>query len=107
MLSYYVEWHMRQALAPILFDDHDPQAAEAARQSVVSPAQRSPQAASKDALKRTEDGMPVHSFQTLLKHLATLTAMKSASGTRSCICRPPPRLFKLRALQLLHVSAAL
>ena len=44
MLAYYVEWHMRRALAPILFDDDDPQAAEAARQSIVSPAERSPKA---------------------------------------------------------------
>jgi hypothetical protein len=31
MLAYYLEWHMRQALKPILFDDHDPAGAEAAR----------------------------------------------------------------------------
>ncbi len=42
MLSYYVEWHMRRALAPILFEDDDPQAAEAARKSIVSRAERSP-----------------------------------------------------------------
>jgi hypothetical protein len=41
MLTYYVEWHMRQALAPPLFDDDDPAAAEAARSSVVAPAQHS------------------------------------------------------------------
>src|SRR5216683_1735486 len=40
MLAYYVEWHMRQALAPMLFDDDDPAAAEAGRRSVVAPAQR-------------------------------------------------------------------
>jgi transposase len=56
MLSYYVEWHMRPALAPILFEDDDPEAAEAARKSIVSPAARSPKAQSKDFLKRTEDG---------------------------------------------------
>jgi hypothetical protein len=37
MLAYYVEWHMRQALAPLLFDDDDRAAAEAARGSVVAP----------------------------------------------------------------------
>src|SRR5260370_35545638 len=40
MLAYYVEWHMRRLLAPILFDDHDPAHAQAARASFVSPAQR-------------------------------------------------------------------
>jgi len=31
MLAYHLEWHMRQALAPILFDDHHRAAAEASR----------------------------------------------------------------------------
>jgi transposase len=71
MLSYYVEWHMRRALAPMLFGDDHPQAAEVARTSIVTPTERSPRAKNKDLFKRTEDGMPVHSFQTLLKDLAT------------------------------------
>jgi transposase len=107
MLSYYVEWHMRQALAPILFDDDDPPAAEAARQSVVGPAQRSPKAKSKDALKRTEDGMPVHSFQTLLQDLATLTRNEVRVGEQTLHLLATPTPCQLRALQLLHVSAGL
>src|SRR6266567_1261391 len=92
MLSYYVEWHMRQALAPILFDDDDPQAAEAARKSIVSPAERSPKAKSKDLFKRTEDGMPVHSFQTLLKDLATLTRNQAHVGEQVLqMCHPDGR----------------
>src|ERR1700721_3554136 len=83
MLSYYVEGHMRQALPPILFDDDHPQAAEAARNSIVSPAERSPKAKSKDFLKRTEDGMPVHSFQTLLKDLATLPRNDAGVGDKT------------------------
>jgi transposase len=63
MLSYYVEWHMRRALAPMLFDDEDPQAAEAARKSIVSPAARSPKALSKDFFKRTEDGMRLRTMR--------------------------------------------
>lgn len=72
MLSYYVEWHMRRALAPILFDDDDQPAGEALRSSVVAPAPRSPRAAAKAATKRTADGSPVHSFTTLLRDLATI-----------------------------------
>jgi len=72
MLAYYVEWHMRQALAPILFDDENPQEAQASRSSVVSPAQRSVSAKAKAGRKRTEDGFLVHSFRTLLKDLATI-----------------------------------
>jgi transposase len=73
MLAYYLEWHMRQKLAPMLFDDTDKQAAEAARASVVAPAQRSEAAIRKQTTGLTPDGLPVHSFRTLLADLATLT----------------------------------
>jgi hypothetical protein len=59
MLAYYVEWHMCQALAPLLFDDHDPAAAEAARPSAVAPAQRSPSAQRKALTRLTADDTPV------------------------------------------------
>ena len=72
MLAYYVEWHMRQALAPMLFDDDDPAAAQAARRSPVTPAQRSPRAQHKACTKLTDEGGPVHSFPTLLRDLATV-----------------------------------
>lgn len=72
MLAYYVEWHMRKRLAPILFDDDDREAADALRESVVAPAKRSPRALEKARTKRTEEGLPVHSFQSLLKDLATI-----------------------------------
>ena len=73
MLAYYVEWHMRQALAPILFDDDDRVGAQALRVSIVAPAQRSPSAKRKAKRKRTDDDYPVHSFQTLLSDLATIS----------------------------------
>jgi transposase len=72
LLAYYVEWHMRQKLAPILFDDHDRAAAELARPSIVAPAPRSAAARRKDHDKHTTDEQPVQSFQCLLKDLATL-----------------------------------
>jgi len=107
MLSYYVEWHMRQALAPILFDDDDPAAAEAARKNIVSPAARSPKAKSKDDSKRTEDGLPVHSFQTLLKDLATLTRNEVRVGEQTLQMLATPTPVQQRSLQLLQVSAGL
>ena len=107
MLSYYVEWHMRQALAPMLFDDDDPQAAEAARKSIVSPAERSPRAKNKDLSKRTEDGLPVHSFRTLLKDLATLTRNQVRVGEQTMQMLPAPTPVQQRALQLLKVSLGL
>ena len=73
MLAYYVEWHMRARLKPLLFDDHDPAAAEAARTSIVAPAQISDAAKEKTRGKRTANGHPVHSFRTLLGDLGTIT----------------------------------
>ncbi len=72
MLAYYVEWHMRQLLAPILFDDDDKPQAQAARTSIVAPAQRSQAAKLKARTKQTSEGIKVHSFQTLLGDLATI-----------------------------------
>jgi transposase len=72
MLAYYVEWHMRQALAPILVDDDQPEAAQQQRSSAVAPAKRAEVAQAKAQKKRTSDGEPVHSFQTLLADLATI-----------------------------------
>jgi DDE family transposase len=73
MLAYYLEWHMRQALAPLLFDDHDRSAGEALRSSPVAKARPSPAARRKANTKHTDDGLPVHSFRTMLADLATLT----------------------------------
>lgn len=73
MLAYYVEWHMRQKLAPLLFDDHERAAAEQERASIVAPAPRSAAARRKEHNKQTDDGQAVHSFRTLLADLATLT----------------------------------
>ncbi len=73
MLAYYLEWHMRQRLAPTLYDDTDKDVAEALRSSIVAKAQRSPAAVTKQTTGRTADGLPVHSFRTLLDDLATLT----------------------------------
>lgn len=72
MLAFYVEWHMRQLLAPILFDDDDTSAAQAERASVVAPAQRSKAAELKARTKHNADGLKIHSFQTLLSDLATI-----------------------------------
>jgi len=72
MLAYYLEWHMREKLGPMLFDDEDKEGAQALRTSIVAPAPRSDSARKKDRTKRTDDGAPVHSLQTLLDDLGTL-----------------------------------
>ena len=107
MLAYYVEWHMRQDLAPLLFDDDDKAAAQQQRTSVVAPAQRSPSAQAKAHSKHTQDGSPVHSFQTLLRDLGTIVANrvqpKNASTPAFDIITTPTAL-QQRALDLLHVA---
>ncbi|MEZ6121347.1 MAG: IS1634 family transposase [Pirellulaceae bacterium] len=72
MLAYYVEWHMREKLRPVLFADDDQESAEAARKSIVAPAQRSESAKRKDATRRTSDDFPVQSFHDILQDLGTL-----------------------------------
>jgi hypothetical protein len=106
MLAYYVEWHLRRALAPLLFHDEDPAAGEAARSSVVGPARRSPAAETKVHRRRTVDGAPVQSFPTLLRSLATLTKNRvSVAGTEfEQLSAPTP--LQQRALDLLGVNPA-
>jgi hypothetical protein len=72
MLAYYVEWHMRERLKPMLFDDEYLDEASASRASPVVKAVRSEHAKAKDASKLADDGLPLHSFRTLLQDLATL-----------------------------------
>jgi len=86
MLAYYLEWHMRQVLKPIFFDDHDKSAAEATRDSIVVKAHRSKAASRKAASKRTVDDLPVESFRSLLANLATITHNTMAMADH----RPPP-----------------
>ena len=110
MLAYYVEWHMRRALAPILFDDDDKPAAARRRQSAVAKAQRSERAERKARTKLTADGAPVHSFQTLLADLTTIVKNrfqpKDGSATSfEMITTPTP--LQHRALDLLGVSERL
>jgi len=107
MLAYYVEWHMRQRLAPVLFDDEDPAAAEALRRSVVAPAQRSPTAQAKALYKRTADQTPVHSFQTLLLDLGTICKNRiqpDVPGAGTFEKTTQPTTFQEQVLSLLGVS---
>ena len=70
LLAYYVEWHMRRALAPILFEDEElPE--DRKRRDPVLPAKASESAKAKKASHRTAEGLPVHSFETLMAELAT------------------------------------
>ena len=107
MLAYYVEWQMRKALAPLLFDDDDPAGARAKRSSPVQPARRSLAARAKAAGKRTPDGLPVHSFQTLLADLATLTRNRvqpAAAGTVAADVLTSPTPVQAETFRLLNTQ---
>ena len=106
MLAYYVEWHMRQALAPMLFDDADPAAGEALRSSLVAPAQRSPQAKQKARTKRTEDNILVHSFHTLLEDLRTVALNSIQMGDLAFERITTPTPLQQKAFDLLKVSCS-
>jgi transposase len=104
MLSYYVEWHMRQALAPVLFDDEQ---RGDDRPSPVAPARRSPEARAKARSQRTQDNWPVQSFQDWLKDLGTIVKNCIEPSVRSLpafemTTRPNPA--QQYALDLLHVK---
>ena len=109
MLAYYLEWHMRQRLAPMLFDDTDKQAAEAQRASVVAQAQRSSAAVKKQTTGLTEHGLPVHSFQTLMADLATVVRNTIITAITpdyplTVITRPTP--IQQKAFDLLGIECS-
>jgi len=109
MLAYYLEWHMRQKLAPMLFDDHDRAAAEARRVSPVAKARPSPTAKCKAVSKLTDpahgERLPVHSFRTLLADLATLTRnVVRLADERDQVLLAVPTKVQRRIFDLLGVS---
>ena len=106
MLSYYISWHMKAALAPILFVDNDKPAAAAKRANPVAAAQRSDDALTKAARKRTTDNTPVHSFTSLLADLATICAnhIQPADDIPAFTMTTTPTPLQQRAFQLLDVS---
>jgi hypothetical protein len=108
LLAYHLEWHLRQRLAPLLFDDHDRAGAEAQRTSPVAKAEPSPAARRKATTRRGEDGLPVHSFRSLLADLATLTRNTVRLGSEHAmplLATPTP--LQRRALQLLGLEPEL
>jgi hypothetical protein len=103
VLAYYVEWHMRRALAPLLFMEEDRAAAHQERGSVVQPARRSRAAQRKVQRGQTNDGLPLHSFRTLLKELASLSKNTVKLGSASFERLTTPTPLQQRALDLLGV----
>lgn len=103
LLAYHLEWHLRQALAPLL-DDHERAAAAAERHSPVAKAKPSPAARRKAQTQRTDDALPVHSFRSLMADLATLTRNTVRFGRdHTTTLLATPTEIQRRALQLLDV----
>jgi hypothetical protein len=106
MLSYYISWHMKQALAPLLFRDHDKPAAAAKRANPVAAAQRSDAALAKATRKRTNADTPVHSFTSLLADLATICAnhIQPAADMPAFTKFTTPTALQHQAFELLAVT---
>jgi hypothetical protein len=107
MLAYYVEWHMRDRLALMLFDEDDWESAHKQQKSVVK-ASPSDRTKDKARTKRTADNLPVHSFQTLLADLGTIAhnqVMSTIAGSSFVFDKiTQPTTVQQKALDLLGVS---
>ena len=109
MLAYYLTWHLRRRLAPLLFEDDDPDAARAQRCSPLAPARPSPAAQAKTRSRKTSDGFPLHSFPTLLADLATVnlnevTLTDKLTSRFQVVTTPTP--LQQKAFDLLQVTPA-
>ena len=106
MLAYYVEWHMRKALAPLLFEDEQLDQDRKTRDP-VAPAKPSASAKKKKLERVSSDGLPIHSFETLLQELATRcrnrSRIKSDPDGASFTHLTEPTPTQQRALELLEL----
>lgn len=100
MLAAYLTWHLREALTELTFTDQRiPD-----RDDPVAPAQRSPQAKSKDATKHTPDGLPLHRYKDLLGHLSTLDRQVINFGGQRIEKITTPTPLQRRVFELLGAS---
>ena len=108
-LACHVEWHLRRRLAPLLFEDEDPEGDRAQRASPVQPARTSEQTQRKSATRSTAEGLPEHSLSTLLDDLATLALntvhLPDNPENRFAVATQPTPLQR-RAFELLDIDPA-
>ena len=110
VLAYYVEWHLRQAWAPLLFEDEERLEQRKQRDPVLPP-QPSASAQRKKHSHQTADGLPVHGFADLLKELASrarvtyaLKAQKTEEKTKLTFQQvPEPTPVQARAYELIRM----
>jgi transposase len=108
MLAYYVEWHMRKALKPLLYEDEELDENRRTRDP-VKPAQASESAQAKKKTHRTAAGFLAHDFRSLLAHLATrsrVTYQVGAEGSAATFQQlSPPDEIQAEAFRLLATPA--
>jgi len=106
LLAYYVEWHMRQALSSLLFDD-ELLCVERKHRDPVAPAKPSTSARKKKSARETEQGLPIHSFATLMAELGTrcrhLCRMNSDPHSPAFVMDTLPTPLQTRALELIRL----
>jgi Transposase DDE domain len=104
MLAYYVQWHMMQAWAPLLFADQELPDLRKLRDPIL-PASISETAKNKKVTHQTEDGLPVHSFSSLMDDLATRVrvtyGLKTDASSPKFQQVPEPSKLQAKAYQLL------
>ena len=109
MLAYHVEWHMREHLKPMLFDDEFIDQVQATQVCAVAKAQRSQHAKQKDITKHANDSTPVHSFRTLMQDLGTLAyniTHTAINPKAKIIVTTRPTPLQDKAFKLLGVNPA-
>jgi transposase len=106
LLAYYVEWHLRQVLAPLLFDD-ETLASDRKQRDPVAPAKPSTAAKNKKVARVTENGLPIHSFKTLMAEMGTRCRhrcrVKSDPRCPPIFQYTDPTPFQTRALELIRL----
>ncbi|MDQ2963895.1 MAG: transposase [Pseudomonadota bacterium] len=109
LLAYYLEWHLRQALKPMLYDDEDLETQRQNNTNPVAATPRSAKAKAKAAHHHTGDELPVHSLRTLLQDLATLTYNITSTPVNpkaKIILTTRPTPLQAKAFTLLNIDPA-
>jgi len=108
MLAYYVEWHMRKALKPLLYEDEELEQQRRSRDP-VKPAEASESAQAKKKTHKTAEGFVAHDFRSLLAHLGThsrVTYEVTAGGSKTTFRQlSQPDEIQAEALRLLQKPA--
>lgn len=110
MLAYYVEWHMRRALAPLLYAEEDLSAARAGRNPVAK-AMPTGKALRKKAAKHSDDGIHLRRWDGLLNALSTQVRNTCTLGTGKTkvtfTCDTQRNDFQSRVFELLKSESSL